>query len=70
MHIGQLIKQELEEQGRTVVWFARKMSYSRANIYKIFEKPSIDAEVLFRISKLLQHDFFKYYTEALKNTSE
>ena len=66
MHIGQLIKQELEEQGRTVVWFARKMSYSRANMYKIFEKPSIDTETLQRISKLLQYDFFKHYSDELK----
>ena len=70
MHIGQLIKQELEEQGRTVVWFARKMSFSRTNAYKIFEKPSIDTEVLYRISKILQYDFFKHFTDALKDTSK
>ena len=70
MHIGQLIKQVLEEQGRTVVWFARKMSFSRTNAYKIFEKPSIDTEVLYRISKILQYDFFKHFTDALKDTPD
>ena len=63
MHIGQLIKQGLEDQGRTVVWFARRMSYSRTNIYKIFERPSIDADVLMRISIVLGVDFFRYYSE-------
>jgi len=67
MHIGQLIKQELEAQGRTVVWFARNMSYSRTNIYKIFERSSIDTDVLMRISALLEVDFFKVYSEYLKS---
>ena len=67
MHIGQLIKQELENQGRSVVWFAEKMAYSRTNVYKIFERPSIDADVLLRISVILDVDFFKYYSSELKN---
>ena len=67
MHIGNLIKQQLEEQGRSVVWFARKLSYSRTNVYKIFEKPSIDTSLLLRISSILNYDFFKYYTDSLKD---
>lgn len=65
IHIGQLIKQELEDQGRTVVWFARKMSYSRTNIYKIFDRSSIDTDTLMRISVLLGVDFFKAYSSEL-----
>lgn len=66
MHIGQIIKKELEDQGRTVVWFARKMSYSRTNIYKIFERSSIDTSTLLRISIILGVDFFKVYSEKLE----
>ncbi len=66
MHIGQLIRQELEEQGRTVVWFARKLSYSRTNAYKIFDRASIDTDVLLRISCLLGVDFFEAYSSELK----
>lgn len=65
MHIGQIIKQELEDQGRTVVWFARQLSYSRTNIYKIFDRASIDTDVLLRISMILGVDFFKVYSEEL-----
>ena len=67
MHIGQIIRQELEDQGRSVVWLAKQMSYSRTNIYKIFDRPSIDADVLLRISLVLGVDFFKYYSAELKN---
>ena len=51
-HIGQVIKQELERQERTVVWLARKLSCDRSNIYRIFQKESIDTNLLVRISVL------------------
>ena len=66
MHIGNVIKKELERQGKTVVWLAGQLSYSRANIYKIFDKPSIDTDVLYRISIALQLDLFKIYSDAIE----
>lgn len=67
MHIGQIIRKELESQGRSVVWLAQEMSYSRTNIYKIFDRASIDTDVLLRISLVLGVDFFKFYSEELKS---
>lgn len=58
MHIGQLIKQEMDKQGKTVSWLARELSYCRTNVYKIYDKKSIDTDLLLRISILLKHDFF------------
>lgn len=66
MHIGDAIRKELERQGKTVVWLADELSYSRTNIYKIFSKPSIDTMVLRRISLALQIDFFKIYSDDIK----
>ena len=66
MHIGSIIKTELEKQGKTVVWLAEQLSYSRANIYKIFDKSSIDTEVLYRISVVLKFDFFKIYSSNME----
>ena len=62
IHIGQLIKDELERQERSVSWFARKL---RSNIYKIFKRSTIDTELLMRISVVLNHDFFSDYIEVL-----
>lgn len=70
MHIGKLIKQQMEEQGKTVVWLARQLSYSRTNVYKIYEKPSIDTDVLMRISVILKYDFFQIYTKAFMTNIE
>lgn len=66
MHIGQLIKQEMDKQGKTVSWLARELSYCRTNVYKIYDKKSIDTDLLLRISILLKHDFFAYYSNELK----
>nr|WP_044532217.1 hypothetical protein [Bacteroides intestinalis] len=70
MHIGQLIKQKIEEQNRTVVWFADQLSCSRTNIYKIYEKASIDTGLLQRISAILHYDFFTDYSKDFGKTDK
>lgn len=70
LHIGKLIKEELERQERTVSWFARKLYCDRSNVYKLFKRPTIDTELLLRISIILNHDFFgEYKTCIASNTS-
>ncbi len=56
--IGILIKEELEKQERSVSWFARKLSCDRSNVYRLFQKESIDTHLLARISLILNRDFF------------
>ncbi len=65
MHIGKLIKQKVEERHKTVVWLARELSCHRSNVYKIYEKSSIDTDVLLRLSRILDYDFFSLYTEEV-----
>ena len=71
IHIGSQIKEKLKESGKTVVWFSKQMSCSRTNVYKIFEKASIDTDDLYRISCILHYNFFVEYAEttatAIKN---
>jgi len=59
VNIGQIIKEELDRQERTVSWMARKLNCTRAAVYRIFAKNSIDTQLLFNISQILQRDFFK-----------
>lgn len=58
MHIGHEIELELRQQGRSVTWFADKLCCNRRNVYKIFERESIDTELLRRISVVLGRNFF------------
>ncbi|MBQ7461670.1 MAG: XRE family transcriptional regulator [Bacteroidaceae bacterium] len=65
VHIGGLIKAELERQERTVSWFARKLCCDRSNVYKLFRRSTIDTEQLLRISQILHRNFFLYYSERI-----
>lgn len=67
IHIGQLIKTELERQERTPTWLARKINCQRPNVYYIFGQPSINTDLLERISIALKFDFFKLYSDSLHN---
>ena len=64
--IGEIIQEQLKAEGRSVTWFAHKLSCSRANVYKIFSKEYIDTELPCRISRILNHDFFQYFSDSLK----
>lgn len=66
-HIGELIKQELEKQERSISWLARKLSCDRAKVYRLLQKNSIDTYDLARISILLSHDFFFDLSDSLKD---
>lgn len=57
LHIGQLIKAVFDESGMTVSEFARQIHLERSSVYNIFERPSIDAMLLARISLVLKHNF-------------
>lgn len=66
IHIGEQIKQKMKERQRTVVWLAKQLSCSRTNIYKIFEKYSVDTDTLTKISTILEFDFFSLYSDYIK----
>ena len=65
VHIGKLIKLELEAQERTPSWLARKISCERPNVYNIFERKSLDTSLLVQISKALDKDFFAILSQEL-----
>ena len=48
--IGERIKQELKKQGKTSVWLAEQLGCHRTNIYKVYERATIDTGLLFHIS--------------------
>ena len=59
LHIGQCIKDELVRQGRSITWLAGEVHCTRENLYKIFRKPWINTDMLFKICWALDHYFFK-----------
>jgi plasmid maintenance system antidote protein VapI len=65
LHIGKLIKQKFDESGITKVAFAQKLNCGRNNIYLIFDKNSINTQLLYQISTILHFDFFSAYSAEL-----
>ena len=56
--IGQLIKEEVERQGLSAKKFGEMICCERANVYKIYERSSLDTAQLGLISRALNHNFF------------
>lgn len=65
-HAGEMVKARLKESGHTVVWLAEQLNCSRTNIYKIFERSSLNSDELLFLSQLLGYDFFKPFSQHLK----
>ena len=68
--IGPIIKQKLKERKKTIVWLAENLSCSRTNVYKIFNKRSVDTADLLRISDILDFDLFELYSKELKKRKQ
>ena len=74
VHIGKKIKEAVDKSGMTVTEFAEKINYSRRNIYsmlrlrsaQVFSKESIDTQLLLKIGKVLDQDFFNHFANAKK----
>lgn len=67
VNIGQCIKEELLRQERTVTWLARKLNCTRAAVYRIMDKNSIDTQLLQSISVILKYNFFE---DLYKDTNQ
>lgn len=61
VHIGNKIKLVFEESRILIKEFAAKINKSRTVVYNIFDRKTIDTGLLYKISKVLDHDFFSYY---------
>lgn len=61
IHIGKHIHTVFISKGLTVTEFAKRINKSRENIYHVFNRKSIDTDLLLKISEILEYDFFTLY---------
>jgi len=70
IHIGSVIKEKLEEKSMTITEFANRINRERTSVYDIFERKSVDTELLIQISEALDYDFVhEVYFPEYKNTT-
>lgn len=68
-NIGHKIKEVLEAQNHSPLWLAERLERSKASVYDILKKDSINTRVLESICKILHHDFFEDLSMATKHTT-
>lgn len=62
INIGEKIKEIFESKEMKLKDFAEEIGVARQNVYRIFEKDSIDITLLKKIGAILDHDFLEYFT--------
>ncbi len=65
-HLGEKIFEVFNNTKYSVNEFADLIGCKRTNIYSIFQRKSLDTNLLVKISEVLRHDFFQYYTITSK----
>jgi len=59
IHIGNLVKKELQRQDLSISWLSRQIYRDSSNVNKMLQKSSMHTDVLLRISFVLRHNFFE-----------
>ena len=70
LHIGHLIREQLKKDQRSASWLAREIGCTRNHVYKVFNKASLDTDLILAISKAMKFNFFQYYTAEFKKSLE
>lgn len=70
IHIGQKIKEVVEKRGIAKTELARRLNMTSSNIHKIFNRESIDTDLLTRLSEILEFDFFQFYQQTPSNLKQ
>jgi len=71
IHIGLKIRDVLTERGMTITEFAGRINRERTTVYSIFDRKSIDIDLLIKISEALDFDFIHevYFPKDTKKIS-
>lgn len=67
LHIGKEIENKFHESGLKIGVFAERINTGERNVYSIFKRKDISAEMLKRISDVLGCNFFKLYERKLSD---
>jgi len=71
IHFGKIIKEKVKRSGMSITEFAKKINISRPAVYQLFQKKSVDCELIRKISILLGENLFcDIYNEVQKTLPE
>ncbi|MBI4931000.1 MAG: helix-turn-helix domain-containing protein [Bacteroidetes bacterium] len=64
IHIGNMIKVRMKEMRLSPTEFAKRLGYSLPGTTSIFERQTMQTDVLLKVCKALDYDFFKHYVSS------
>jgi transcriptional regulator with XRE-family HTH domain len=67
--IGSKIQAVFESRNMKLSDFANDLGTVRQNVYRIFKKKDLDTGLLTKVSEVLNHNFFHYYTAGETSTN-
>ena len=70
LEIGNLIRAEMEKEGRKAVWLAKKINYEKSKVTRIYQGEDIRISMLAEICIHLEVDFFAYCSEYVQGEIE
>ena len=65
IHIGQMIEKRVKETNTDVNLICKSLKYKEEDLKQIYVSNSIESEILLKLSKLLEYDFFRVYSQHL-----
>lgn len=65
IHIGECIRLRVEESKVDPSRIASFIKCTEKDLYEIYRSKSVDSEVLLMLSKVMEYDFFRIYTQHL-----
>ena len=69
MNIGRSIREVMKKRGVSASQLARAIPCERTNVYNIFSRKDISTKLLWRISEVLDYNFFEDYTKEYTKKS-
>ena len=63
MNIGRCIREVMKSRNMSVTRLAKEIPCERTNVYNIFGRKEISTKLLWRISEVLEHNFFEDYSK-------
>lgn len=70
MTIGQKIREVMKKRGMTATQLAKEIPCERTNVYNIFSRKDIATKLLWRISEVLEHNFFEDFSKEFSKKSK
>jgi len=69
INIGQEIEKIVKERGYSKAEYARKLGIKPQSVAYQFERVTIETDMLLKVCRVLEHDFFELYQGLLKQTN-